>query len=124
MPFCPECHGEYREGIEVCAECGVDLVAALPEEPDVEWDATDWITVEEVGDDATAAIVEGFLLEQGFPVRVLAHRDRELVTTLGELSSIEVQVPVGDLEPALAALDALDADGDSEVAAKADEDEG
>lgn len=109
MPFCPECRseyraGEFRAGVARCAECGVLLVDELPPEPEMVWDATDWVTVEEVGDDATAAIIEGFLLEEGFPVRVLAHRDRELVTTLGELSSIEVQVPVADLERALAML--------------------
>jgi hypothetical protein len=116
MPFCPECRGEYRSGefragVSRCAECGVLLVDELPPEPEVVWDATDWVTVEEVGDDATAAIIEGFLLEQGFPVRVLAHRDRELVMTLGELSSIEVQVPVADLEGALAALDERETSG-------------
>ncbi len=123
MPFCPECRSEYREGIERCQECDVALVTALPDEPDVAWDATDWVTVEEVGDDATAAIVEGFLLEQGFPVRVLTHRDRELVTTLGELSSIEIQVPVGDLEPAIAALDAMDTEAVDEEGSEEDEDE-
>ena len=28
--FCPECEGEYREGFTRCADCEVDLVAALP----------------------------------------------------------------------------------------------
>lgn len=26
MPVCPRCHDEYREGVERCAECGVDLL--------------------------------------------------------------------------------------------------
>lgn len=31
MPYCPECHAEYRDGIPSCASCGVELVVALPE---------------------------------------------------------------------------------------------
>ncbi len=34
MPWCPKCKNEYVEGMTTCAECGVDLVAELPEEPD------------------------------------------------------------------------------------------
>lgn len=32
MPWCPECKTEYREGIEVCADCGCALVEELPKE--------------------------------------------------------------------------------------------
>jgi hypothetical protein len=29
MAFCPECQYEYREGVQTCPECKVDLVAQL-----------------------------------------------------------------------------------------------
>lgn len=29
MPWCPKCRNEYRKGIAVCAECGVELVDSL-----------------------------------------------------------------------------------------------
>ena len=32
MPFCPRCREEFREGVSVCPDCGVDLVAELPRE--------------------------------------------------------------------------------------------
>lgn len=30
--YCPECKAEYRDGIATCTDCGVELVAALPEQ--------------------------------------------------------------------------------------------
>ncbi len=34
MSWCPKCKIEYREGIEVCADCGTELVDALPADDD------------------------------------------------------------------------------------------
>ena len=32
MPFCPNCHCEYRSGFKRCNDCNVELVDSLPEE--------------------------------------------------------------------------------------------
>ncbi len=112
MPYCPACRTEYEDGVARCADCGARLVPELPPEPVAEWDATEWVTVEEVGDEVAARIVEGYLLERGFAVRVLSRHDHQLATTLGELSTVEVQVPVRDLERAIEALEALDAEAE------------
>ena len=41
MPFCPECHYEYKAGIKTCPDCNVNLVKHLetsPEESeDIKW---------------------------------------------------------------------------------------
>lgn len=29
MPWCPKCKNEYREGIKICADCGMELVETL-----------------------------------------------------------------------------------------------
>ncbi len=39
MPWCPVCKNEYREGIERCAECKVELVERLEETDEGEKDA-------------------------------------------------------------------------------------
>ncbi len=31
--FCPQCKSEYRPGFTRCADCGVELVDRLPDEP-------------------------------------------------------------------------------------------
>ena len=36
MPFCPTCKFEYRSTIRRCPDCGSDLVAQLPVEPEPE----------------------------------------------------------------------------------------
>ncbi len=35
MAWCPKCKNEYREGIAVCADCGVELVDSLSESVDL-----------------------------------------------------------------------------------------
>ena len=111
MPWCPACRTEYREGVERCPDCGAALVDALEPEPEAAWDPVGWVTVEETGDEAQARIVEGYLLEHEIPVRILSRHDHELPTTVGGLSTIEVQVPEEDLDRAIAALEEADEDG-------------
>lgn len=35
MPWCPKCKNEYREGIDVCADCGSELVASQDDQDSV-----------------------------------------------------------------------------------------
>ena len=36
MPFCPNCHAEYREGFTRCSSCDIDLVDQLAETLDLD----------------------------------------------------------------------------------------
>jgi len=36
MAWCPKCRTEYRPGVARCADCGSELIAALPTEPEPE----------------------------------------------------------------------------------------
>lgn len=112
MSFCPRCRSEFRQGVEVCAECGVGLVEELPPEPELVWDSRAWVTVDESGDETQARILEGFLLERGVRARVLQHGDRSFPTSHGGLSRFEVQVSAEELGLAIDLLEAIDDGGD------------
>jgi hypothetical protein len=43
--FCPKCKSEYRDGFYKCADCGVDLVAQIPPEPEEEVGYVDLVEV-------------------------------------------------------------------------------
>lgn len=55
--YCPDCRAEYRDEIESCPDCEVQLVAALPpEEPDA-----DLVPVFETADVSLLPVVKSLL---------------------------------------------------------------
>ena len=66
--YCPECGQEYREGVTVCADCGVALTSdppPTPREPSAEW--LDLETVLETSDAALLLVVRSLLEAEGIP---------------------------------------------------------
>lgn len=43
MPYCPKCGYEYRDDIESCPDCEVDLVAEPPAEIPEEYQDAEWV---------------------------------------------------------------------------------
>lgn len=72
VPFCPTCKYEYREGIERCPECDVDLVEKLDEEPkdttDPELTDEELVPVFACADLTEIELVKGILESAGIPV--------------------------------------------------------
>jgi hypothetical protein len=65
---CPECGSEYREGVTVCADCGVTLThdpPLVPPEPEAGW--VDLETVLESSDPALLAVARSLLDAEGIP---------------------------------------------------------
>ena len=61
MPFCPECHASYEEGVVLCRNCRAPLVEALPP-----GDSADlFVDLRDVPDAVTGAMWQGALESQG-----------------------------------------------------------
>lgn len=65
--FCPSCRSEYREGIRVCADCGVELVATLSEEGGTD---TELVAAFTTADSSLLPIVKSVLDAAGIPYLV------------------------------------------------------
>jgi hypothetical protein len=61
--FCPDCGGEYREGLTVCAKCNVPLVSELPGR--IEPEFIKFVTVYETGNPALIAFAKSLLESEG-----------------------------------------------------------
>lgn len=70
--WCPSCENEYVDGVKVCEDCGVDLVASLPQSPeeDVEYVPDDYTQLQEFGDENIAQMALGMLQENGIDCRL------------------------------------------------------
>ena len=114
--FCPNCEGEFLEGVTRCARCDVDLVAELsqPDHPDVEL-----VTVFRGGNPSDLAVVGSLLEEQGIRYLKKGEGLQDLfgpgrIGGLGfslAMGPVEVQVNRPDAELALKILAPL---GESE----------
>lgn len=69
MPFCPKCGYEYEQHIAQCADCHVDLVGALPPDPN-QVELFETIELCKVPDEVTAMALKSFLMDGGIEVGV------------------------------------------------------
>lgn len=65
--FCPECRGEFREGIDRCTECGVKLVEELIEP---EHDGRPLVVVYHSDDPAVLPLARSLLDETDIPYTI------------------------------------------------------
>ena len=106
--FCPQCNGEFREGITRCPTCEVDLVDELTEE---EPEYVDWITVLETGDPATLALAKSLLESEDIQYFARGEGVQDLFA-LGRLGTgfnpvtgpVQLQVDKHDMDTATALL--------------------
>lgn len=99
MPFCPQCHAEYKIEVSMCSDCQVMLVPQrIPTEVT---EYGDWYTVESVPNEMAGNILQSVLEEGGIPVYLRCHEVPYYAGVKGNLGQSEwgdLLVPV-DLLP-------------------------
>jgi len=76
--FCPNCQSEYREGFTRCADCDVDLIAALPEAGADERPQIELVKIYEGGDPATIPVLESLLDDAGIEFSTTSENIQDL----------------------------------------------
>ena len=70
MPFCPNCRGEYEDGIRECPDCQIELVDFLtPEDADADPE-THLVAVFTAAGDEEGLVVKGLLESEGISCSV------------------------------------------------------
>jgi hypothetical protein len=108
MPYCPNCHEEYEEGMSACINCGADLVdSPLDEAEEVNLDAFESVFV---GPVTEAFEIKSSLEDEGFRVVILGMDESQL--TSFELSDedgaiVKLLVPAESAEDAARRIETL-----------------
>lgn len=84
MPFCPNCCFEFNEGIQICADCGTDLVSELPPGEGVEY--VDWKIVQSVSSEILGNILKGVLESGGIEAVLRSHEMPSVGSVQGDFS--------------------------------------
>lgn len=84
MPFCPNCCFEFNKGIQICADCGTDLVSELPPGEGVEY--VDWKIVQSVSSEILGNILKGVLESSGIEAVLRSHEMPSVGSVQGDFS--------------------------------------
>jgi hypothetical protein len=63
--FCPQCKSEYEKGFYKCADCGVDLVGALPSESADDFNGEEFVEVFSTYQQGDIAFIKSVLDSEG-----------------------------------------------------------
>jgi hypothetical protein len=104
MPWCPKCKTEYREGFDICSDCGETLVSEYPADPngaeEIEKDG-DWEHFIYLFNETEADIVMGLLESADIPV-IKMYKGMGILHKVytGKVSGVDLFVPKEKLEQA------------------------
>lgn len=72
MPFCANCRFEYQEGISLCPDCNMPLVAELPPNTAATSPDQSWVAVCSVFNDLSSSLARGALESRNIPSIVMS----------------------------------------------------
>ena len=107
MPFCPECEAEYKEGVSKCADCGVALVASLPEE-----DLRDFVEFYASFDWLEAGRIGSILEQNGIKALIRDLRSSSFPTEVGRTAAKRIAVGTDKVAQATELLKTAIVDGE------------
>ncbi len=106
MPFCPKCRAEYVEGVDMCEDCQVSLVAELP--PKDVPDYVEIVELQRVPDEVAGVMMKGILENSGINVILRAAKIpayNGIASTWSTAYWGKLLVPKEDLETSRKILD-------------------
>ncbi len=109
MPFCPNCHFEYRKEVKTCPECKVDLVDHLNSENELE--DVEFTEVYMVSNRMEADVISGLMKENEIPVLIRDLRVFPVLPDFGRRARLRVAVASDKAQEAMKLLKEAKEDG-------------
>ncbi len=103
--ICPECHTEYVEGIEICADCKVSLVDEVPLKEPLK--KINWIALQTIEGRIYADMVAEVLSNENIPHYIKSDWMSSALSITGANlvgSKVKIMVPESDLTAASAIM--------------------
>lgn len=88
--FCPKCKSEYREGFNICADCGIELIEELPSEADLEY--VELITIASTNNLGLIALAKSILDSEG--ISYFINDVQKYIPGCNQF--VPIQVPISD----------------------------
>jgi hypothetical protein len=115
MAYCPKCHDEFQDGVEICPDCGAQLVSELPVPQPVDRGRGDepLVHIATAADEVMASLWKEVLEDEG--IRSMVKRS-DLAAAMYSLpfnTQCEVYVLASDAERAKEILESLEEEGQS-----------
>lgn len=116
MPFCPQCHDEYRPGFTRCVDCGVELVEFLPEVAETEDLGEPPVVVYETSDYFEADALRSKLEFYGISAALSGELAQRVFYPmhLNLLGPVRILVPADRVDEAREILEEVELDSDFE----------
>ncbi|MGE5329163.1 MAG: hypothetical protein ACM3KR_06640 [Deltaproteobacteria bacterium] len=97
MPFCPKCKCEFAEDVQICNDCGVELVAEVPTEAKEQIEQVQWQKVLNVASEEEASMIVELLKTSDIPA--MSH-SYEVLTFIRNPQGVDILVPQNFYEQA------------------------
>ncbi|MGE5400041.1 MAG: putative signal transducing protein [Ignavibacteriales bacterium] len=110
MPICPNCEYEYKEGMTVCPDCGIQLVDQQ-EFNEHMINPEDWDVVYTCSEEYEAEMLKANLEGAGIEALIIPKKDRNF-PAVGDLAVIKLVVRKKDTETALQIIQDINSNKD------------